>query len=891
MFTAQPGNESDHVTAPGVQDGGGRQDSSPIEKGVKERLIGGGTVVLERREIAVGTEASMAVRRGPVMLMPPVTVTNALVMFALLGATVELASGLSCVPKRNFRSPYVTPLYQQLTVSSGCESRATVGHDHEVYVVNLLSGSPAYLAVASTEVALHISARMNRILTGLTEKPLMFVLNSHQPIVWKIKVDGLAPNRQAFFHVTLGSSVTVEGEMIVAVNTEGSMPLQGEALLAWTRRMYHGITSFTELEHANDIYIKVGEDMLSPPRCNITRNFLSPNSYSAYLQPQPAHGCFAMATANQEQEVHVIEVHSANKNPFAKILSSIVVDVQPRDKEKMEQNIVLVLKSHTKGVKWRIMSQNIKGSLHVLANTLVDVSEAGMAPVTSQTVKISAHGQDLIRWVEEDKGYQRIQSYTEVQLSNRLQLQLGSPEASRMVEQGLVGGRTLDGSAPVSRPPLPMSPEELESALYAAMSVRCRERDMEVALAKAVLQPYGITAGQLSLQDADCTAGANITHFILSTTLEGCATSRHMHTKSATFFNTVVLSGMVEVQQEGSGDFGSADGPDAEDMEVEVPSVTANFECDYPAVGLTEDNMDSSILEAVPTAGSDDPVSFHMEIYKTSLYMRPEAEFPMVKETDERIFVDIQVATDEGLALKVEHCYMSDSSLQDSPPLYNLIEDGCPVTSNSVQYLAITPLDTDSMSSQKKQRFSFLPKNTVMPFVFLHCQLTVCSEGDSSVPDDIEQCVDLNDFCLRKQASGQHRAAKSSVYSQHRFVGPFIISGSVGTEEPDHKGKAEESKINSRQEGPQIVIQGLEAGTVVGIAFAAFVIGIALTATLWYIHTHTGPKRQKSDPNSSPVPPRHPIPHRPLPNRLPVYDCNSYHTQNGRKPEPGSTSV
>ncbi|CAH1271800.1 TGFBR3 [Branchiostoma lanceolatum] len=846
--------------------------------------------VLVPREIAVPTEASMTVRRGAVMLMPPVTVTNVLVMVALLGATVELVSGLSCVPKRNFRSPYVTPLYQQLTVSSGCESRATVGYDHEVYVVNLLSGSPAYLSVASAEVALHISARMNRILPGLTEKPLMFVLNSHQPVVWKIKVDGLSPNRQAFFHVTLGSSVTVEGEMIVAVNTEGSMPLQGEALLAWTRRMYHGITSFTELEHANDIYIKVGEDMLSPPRCNITRNFLSPNSYSAYLQPQPAHGCFAMATANQRQEVHVIEVHSANKNPFAKILSSIVVDIQPRDKKKMEQNIVLVLKSHTKGVKWRIMSQNIKGSLHVLANSPVDVSGAGMVPVTSQTAKISANGEDLIRWVEQDKGYHRIQSYTEVQLTNRLQLQLGSPEASRMVDQGLLEGRTLDGSVPVSRPPLPMSQEELESALHSAMSVRCRERAMEVALPKAVLQPYGITEVQLSLQDADCTAGANITHFILSTTLRGCATSRHMHTKSATFFNTVVLSGMVEVQQEGSGEAGSADGPDVEDMEVEVPSVTANFECDYPTVSLAEEDVDNSILEAIPTAVSDDPVSFHMEIYKTSLYMRPEVEFPMVKETDERIFVDIQVATDEGLALKVDHCYMSDSSLEDSPPLYNLIENGCPVTSNSVQYLAVTPLDTDSMSTQKKQRFSFLPKNVVMPFVFLHCQLTVCSEGDSYIPE-IEQCVDLNDFCLRKRSSERHRKQKSSVYSQHRFLGPFIVSGSVGTEQPDHKGKAEESKIKSRQHGPQIVIQGLEAGTVVGIAFAAFVIGIVLTATLWYIHTHTGPKREKKDSTSPPVPPKNPLPPRQLPQRLPVYDCHGYHTQNDRNPEPGSTSV
>ena len=35
-------------------------------------------------------------------------------------------------------------------------------------------------------------------------------------------------------------------------------------------------------------------------------------------------------------------------------------------------------------------------------------------------------------------------------------------------------------------------------------------------------------------------------------------------------------------------------------------------------------------------------------------------------------------------------------------------------------------------------------------------------------------------------------------------------------------------------------VEGLDSGTVVGIAFAAFVIGVLLTAALWYIHTHTG---------------------------------------------------
>ncbi|XP_074654807.1 endoglin-like [Tubulanus polymorphus] len=50
---------------------------------------------------------------------------------------------------------------------------------------------------------------------------------------------------------------------------------------------------------------------------------------------------------------------------------------------------------------------------------------------------------------------------------------------------------------------------------------------------------------------------------------------------------------------------------------------------------------------------------------------------------------------------------------------------------------------------------------------------------------------------------------------------------------------------NLDQTGP-IIVQGLDSGTVVGIAFAAFIIGVLLTASLWFIHTHTGPSRKKN---------------------------------------------
>ncbi|KAI8771419.1 transforming growth factor beta receptor type 3 isoform X3, partial [Biomphalaria glabrata] len=37
----------------------------------------------------------------------------------------------------------------------------------------------------------------------------------------------------------------------------------------------------------------------------------------------------------------------------------------------------------------------------------------------------------------------------------------------------------------------------------------------------------------------------------------------------------------------------------------------------------------------------------------------------------------------------------------------------------------------------------------------------------------------------------------------------------------------------------RVIIEGLDSATVVGIAFAAFAIGILLTGALWFIHSHT----------------------------------------------------
>ena len=55
-------------------------------------------------------------------------------------------------------------------------------------------------------------------------------------------------------------------------------------------------------------------------------------------------------------------------------------------------------------------------------------------------------------------------------------------------------------------------------------------------------------------------------------------------------------------------------------------------------------------------------------------------------------------------------------------------------------------------------------------------------------------------------------------------------------------GESSEEMRRVSHNQAQVILVGLSTPTVVGIAFASFAIGVALTAALWLIHLKTGKK-------------------------------------------------
>lgn len=237
-------------------------------------------------------------------------------VFALMSSCVATAGpepGSRCELSPVNASHPVQALMESFTVLSGCASRGTTALPQEVHVLNLrtVDQGPGQL---QREVTLHLNPISS---VHIHHKPVVFLLNSPQPLLWHLKTERLAPGVARLFLVSPGSEVQfASGNFSLTAETEErNFPHGNEDLLSWARKEYGAVTSFTELKIARNIYIKVGEDQVFPPTCNIGKNFLSLNYLAEYLQPKAAEGC-VMSSQPQDKEVHIIELITPNSNPY-----------------------------------------------------------------------------------------------------------------------------------------------------------------------------------------------------------------------------------------------------------------------------------------------------------------------------------------------------------------------------------------------------------------------------------------------------------------------------------------------------------------------------------------------------------------------------------------------
>ncbi|KAI4828578.1 hypothetical protein KUCAC02_022660 [Chaenocephalus aceratus] len=750
------------------------------------------------------------------------------------------------------------------TALSGCASRGTTSLPQEVHIINLRGHVPQGPDSNPAEVELHLKPIQSLL---CHQKPLIFVLNSPQPLIWKIKTENLALGIKTYLSSwNFSLSCQIQKEAFSHGN---------EHLLNWAQKKYRAVTSFSELRMTQDIYIKVGEDPLFSDTCKIDTKFLSLNYLGGYVEPQTSKGC-VLSGPDKDQEVHIIELQAPNSSSAFQV--DVIVDLRPlEDDPPLHRNVILLLKC-AKSVNWVIKAHSVIGNLVVVASDTVSVSfntQKVMQVSKSPKENLPSGSQAFIKWAG-DHGYGPVTSYTSTPVANHFTIRLRERDVVDPLESMLPpelsilrdaspharsGAASRRSSLPFHFPPpqsdgLPPSiderpwengePEDHHEFLNVGLSVQCEATRMVVSIEKESLQANGFAHANLTLQDPACKATVNATHYTLETPLTGCLTTVYPMQGSpmALHINSVLISHAET--KDGSG--GPLDYEDlqAGDMLFPRDPVELNrrfteptehqsvigFNCTY------RKNQESSatLPRIVPGPGRH-PVSnmtFKMELYNKLPIHNPSRQAFYTVSQKQQVFVEVtSAATDPELGFTIVTCFISPNSDPTVPSDYTLIETVCP-TDDSVTYYPPRGFPVPHTQAEK-QSFSFTFNSQFnLSLLFLHCDMSLCSKSSQS-NQRMPPCLQPSDTC--DSPSVEH--ILSMVMHSKTSTKPLVVvDGSGPSEEPVPPSETPPYPDDDN------ALYVLDTPTVVGIAFAAFVIGALLTGALWFIYSHTGKDTQ-----------------------------------------------
>ncbi|XP_059197085.1 transforming growth factor beta receptor type 3 [Centropristis striata] len=782
---------------------------------------------------------------------------------------------------------------KSFTALSGCASRGTTSLPQEVHIINLRGHAPEGPDNTPAEVELHLKP-IQSLLRHL--KPLVFVLHSPQPLIWKIKTENLAPGIKRTFHVSEGSEVHFQpGNFSLSCQIQKeTLPHGNEHLLNWAQKKYRAVTSFSELRMTQDIYIKVGEDPLFSDTCKIDTKFLSLNYLGGYVEPQTSKGC-VLSGPDRDQEVHIIELQAPNSSSAFQV--DVIVDLRPlEDDAPLNRDVVLLLKC-AKSVNWVIKAHSVIGKLDVVASDTVSVSsntDRLMQVSKSPKQHLPLGPQALIKWAGEH-GYSPVTSYTSTPVANHFNIRLREQDVVDPLESMLPPELSIlrdssphprEGTAsrrsglPFPFPPsvsdalpylrLPPSlderpwengePEEHQGVLSVGLSVHCEDTRMVVSIEKDSLQANGFTHANLTLQDKACKATVNATHYTLETSLTGCQTTVFPMQGSpmALHINSVLISHAET--KDGSG--GPQDDEDLESGDVLFPRDPVELERRFtePAEHQSvivfnctyRKNQESSatLPRIVPGPGRQ-PVSnmtFNMELYNTLPFNNPSRQAFYTVSPKQQVFVEVtSTATDPELGFIIISCFISPNSNPRVASDYTLIETVCP-TDDSIKYYPQRDFPVPHTQAEKKSfSFTFNSKFNIS-LLFLHCEMSLCSKRSQS-NQRLPLCLHPRESCDSMSLDSIMAMMMNTKISTKPLV---VVDGSGSGPPPDPVTPSHTAPGVDPPDGPVYV---LDTPTVVGIAFAAFVIGALLTGALWFIYSHTGETAgtqqvQKSQPAS-----------------------------------------
>ncbi|MBN3298575.1 TGBR3 factor, partial [Amia calva] len=776
----------------------------------------------------------------------------------------------------------VQALSKSFTVLAGCASQGTSALPQEVHIINLRGPGEERPGRKHAEVTLQVKPIQSM---HVHQKPLVFVLNSAYPVVWKLQTENLTPDVSRTFHVSEGSRVQFEpgNFSLSCVVVKEKLPHGNEQLLSWAQQKYKAVTSFSEVKATKEIFIKVGEETDSHT-CKIVNNFLSLNYLAGYEQPQHSKGC-VLSGPEEDREVHIIELKAPNSSSFflsfqnSAFQVDVIVDISPLNTDQtLHRDLVLILKCE-KAVNWVIKSHGVIGNLEVLNSDTVSVGhemERRMHVVKKPKQSLPSGSRALIQWAEQHN-YQPITSFTSTPVANHFTLSLREvevmeephsmfpPELAILRNSNPLPGLDSTGGQGLPFPfhdlPWPdlTQPEEQQGALNVGLTVQCEEHRIVVAVDKESLHANGYSGSDLTLQDPSCTATANATHYILETSLNGCKTTKFplIASTTAMYFNS-----------SGAADFGACLCIRVQCMAFSYRSIFLSAQVQIPYLNnlSTECCEINSVIRQEPWEEFDfvffsffncsygqpledtvrresphrDPVNnvtFSMELFNTDLFRYPPYQAFLTTSESSQIFVEVSVTkADQELGFMIQTCFISPDSNPDVSSDYIIIENICP-KDDSVKFYPPHRLALHIPHAQTdKKRFGFTFNSRYnISLLFLHCEMTLCTKKNAH-RQGLPECIQPDEACTSVNVD----TILAMMMHKKTSTKPLVVVRSPV--EPEATLSDDNPQIHHPVQPPlaEPTMYGLDTPTVVGIAFAAFVIGALLTGALWFIYSHTG---------------------------------------------------
>ncbi|XP_061539521.1 transforming growth factor beta receptor type 3 isoform X3 [Phycodurus eques] len=579
------------------------------------------------------------------------------------------------------------------------------------------------------------------------------------------------------------------------------------------------------------------------------------------LGPEDVRGRHLLLRAQDDSRY----LHQSRRSAFQ---VEVIVELRPlEDDGPLHRDVVLLLKC-VKSVNWVIKAHNVVGELTVVASDSVSVSsgtERLMQVSKSPKRRLPSGPQALIQWAEEHR-YGPVTTYTNTPVANHFNVWLKQrdvvdhaesvlpPELTILRDPGPPPGGRGRGSPRRSGLPFPFpppvsqglpylalpsllderpwekaEPEEHRAVLSVGFAVQCQDARMVVSVSKESLQAKGFAHANLTLQDPQCKAAVNATHYTLETPPTGCRTTVYplQGTSNALHINTVLI-GHGE-SKDGSG--GPLEYEDQESGEVLFPRETVNlermpprdqmsiirFNCTYRQESR---NSPGAPPERVPGSGAARHVDmrFSVDLYDAAPSDRPSRQAFNTVSQNQPVFVEItSTSADEDAGFNILSCFISPDANPNVESSYSLIETVCP-TDSSLRFRHHAQTDKKSFGFTFNSHY-----NTSR--LFLHCKMAPCAYTEPG----LAPCVDAGSACdslrIDDIVSMMMNAGTGSKALIVLDGDTADTSSQAGSDDPTNNNSA---------------AQLLDTPTVVGIAFAAFAIGALLTGALWFIYSHTG---------------------------------------------------